>query len=83
MDKAGNLYGAAGGGNQSCGGSCGLIFRLSPQRDGTWKYAVVHDFNGQDGNGPNGVTVGADGNLYGTTIAGGTYNRGVVFEITP
>jgi uncharacterized repeat protein (TIGR03803 family) len=82
-DSAGNLYGAAGGGNTSCGGYCGVVYRLSPQRDGTWKYTALHKFNGSDGTGPNGVTVGSDGNLYGTTIVGGQYNRGVVFEITP
>ena len=82
-DDAGNLYGAAGGGNQSCGGYCGVVYELSPQPDGTWKYTLLHAFSGSDGTGPNGVTVGPDGNLYGTTIAGGKNNRGVVFEITP
>ena len=79
MDKAGNLYGAAGGGNSSCPGGCGLIYELSPQRDGSWKYTVLYKFNGPDGNGPWGVIVGSDGNLYGTTIIGGQYNRGVAF----
>jgi len=83
MDKAGNLYGAAEGGNNACLGGCGVIYLLSPQGDGTWKYSVLHKFNGADGNGPWAVTVGADGNLYGTTAAGGQQNAGVVFEITP
>jgi uncharacterized repeat protein (TIGR03803 family) len=82
-DSAGNLYGAAGGGNTSCGGYCGVVYKLSPQHDGTWKYTPLHIFNGSDGIGPNGVTIGADGNLYGTTIAGGQFNHGVAFEITP
>lgn len=62
-DNAGDLYGAAGGGNQSCGGYCGVVYRLSPQRNGTWKYTMLHAFDGSDGSGPNGVTVGPDGNL--------------------
>jgi len=83
MDRSGNLYGAAEGGNSACLGGCGVIYRLSPQRDGTWKYSVLHKFDGADGNGPWAVTVGADGNLYGTTAAGGQQNAGVVFEIAP
>jgi uncharacterized repeat protein (TIGR03803 family) len=30
-----------------------------------------------------GVILGSDGNLYGTTYYGGTYNEGTVFRITP
>jgi uncharacterized repeat protein (TIGR03803 family) len=29
------------------------------------------------------LTMDSKGNLYGTTSLGGTYNYGVVFEITP
>ena len=84
MDKAGSIYGTAGGGNTSCGGFyCGVVFRLSPQRDGTWKYMVVHKFNWSDGQGPAGITVDANGTLLGTTRAGGQFNHGLVFEITP
>jgi uncharacterized repeat protein (TIGR03803 family) len=83
-DKNGNLYGIAGGGNMSCGGfACGVVFRLTQHDDGTWKYAVIHKFSGPDGMFPNPVTVGPDGNVYGTTQAGGQYNLGVAFEITP
>ncbi|MGH9500731.1 MAG: choice-of-anchor tandem repeat GloVer-containing protein [Terriglobales bacterium] len=57
--------------------------QLLRKRDGTWKYTTLNKFNGSDGAGPNGVTVGSDGNLYGTTTAGGKYNGGVVFGITP
>jgi len=85
MDKAGNLYGAAGGGNMLCAGSnyCGVVYELSPEGGNKWKYTVLHKFSGTDGYGPLGVTVGSDGNLYGTTLRGGKDNLGVVFEITP
>jgi hypothetical protein len=86
LDKAGNLYGAAGGGNPGCGPyTCGLIFKLTPQKNGTWKYSVVHAFSGSGTGGffPLGVIVDAKGNLFGTTAAGGKYNSGVAFEITP
>ncbi len=41
-DSAGNLYGMAQGGTNSCGGlSCGVTYRLAPQTNGTWKYSVL------------------------------------------
>jgi uncharacterized repeat protein (TIGR03803 family) len=84
VDKAGNLYGVANGGNTSCfGASCGVVYRLSLQRNGSWKYSVLHKFSGSDGAAPNGVIVGTDGNLYGTAEFGGDNNLGVAFEITP
>jgi uncharacterized repeat protein (TIGR03803 family) len=84
VDKAGNLYGIGGGGNQGCGPyTCGVVFKLTPQKTGQWKYSAVHKFSGQDGNFPIGVIVDGKGNLFGTTSAGGTYNSGVAFEITP
>jgi hypothetical protein len=44
---------------------------------------VVHTFHGTDGSGPSGVVLDSKGNLFGTTGAGGKYNMGVAFEITP
>jgi uncharacterized repeat protein (TIGR03803 family) len=47
---------------------------------------VVHNFNnnGKDGYAPYaGVISDASGNLYGTTVRGGTYNYGAVFELSP
>jgi uncharacterized repeat protein (TIGR03803 family) len=83
-DKAGNLYGTTAGGTPACGGfSCGIVYRLSPQRNGKWKYTKLHEFSGPDGMFPNPVIVGPDGNIYGTTQAGGKYNLGVAFEISP
>jgi len=85
LDKAGNLYGANGGGNGSCSGGtyfCGMIYKLAPQKNGSWKYSSVYKFNGTDGFGPNGVTLDSKGNIYGTTVWGGAYNFGVAFEIT-
>jgi uncharacterized repeat protein (TIGR03803 family) len=84
LDKAGNLYGIGGGGNQGCGPyTCGVVFKLSPQQNGQWKYSAVHKFTGPDGNFPIGVIVDDKGNIFGTTESGGTYNAGVAFEITP
>jgi uncharacterized repeat protein (TIGR03803 family) len=84
FDKAGNLYGIGGGGNQGCGPyTCGVVFKLAPQKNGSWKYSVAHKFSGPDGNFPIGVIVDSKGNIFGTTSNGGTYNFGVAFEITP
>jgi hypothetical protein len=43
----------------------------------------LHKFVGTDGQFPWGVTLDDKGNLLGTTKAGGTYNAGVAFEISP
>jgi uncharacterized repeat protein (TIGR03803 family) len=45
---------------------------------------TVHTFNSTDGEKPlAGLTLGSDGNFYGTTYAGGLNNAGTVFQITP
>jgi uncharacterized repeat protein (TIGR03803 family) len=85
IDAAGNLYGTTynGGGSPNCRLGCGTIFKLTPS-DGTWVYTLLHEFIGTEGALPWGhVVVDADGNLYGTTSMGGTYNEGVVWKLTP
>jgi len=81
LDKHGNIYGIAN--SSACNGACGLAFKLGLQKNGRWKYTVLHQFNGTDGDLPNGLTMDRQGNLFGTTTGGGTYGYGVVFEITP
>ena len=87
IDKAGNLYGVAVGGNNACQNGCGLIFKLSPTKSGKWKYSVVHTFTDakDDGAWPDTTMVfdKQQKHLYGTTLYGGTYNSGIVFELTP
>jgi hypothetical protein len=70
MDAAGNLYGAA----LSDGiYGAGYIFKLTPTNGG-WIYTELYDFTGgADGGFPHGiVSLDAHGNIYGTTIAGGS-----------
>jgi hypothetical protein len=60
-----------------------VVFKLTPQAGGKWKYSVVHKFTGTDGGFPNGVIIDAKGNLYGTTQAFGTYGYGAAYQLTP
>lgn len=93
FDAAGNLYGATSGGvsTGNCNfSSCGAIFELSLTSNGGWKETVLHNFNGADGGFPNGDLIFDNaGNLYGTTILGGTGTCfsilacGTVFRLSP
>jgi len=82
FDTAGNLYGTTG-----VGGAYdeGIVFELTPKTGGGWTEKILHAFgNGRDGIQPSpGLVFDTTGNLYGTTSAGGTYNGGTVFELTP
>jgi len=79
-DSAGNLYGVTmlGGVTDEC---CGTVFKLHPNG----AFRVLHRFKGQpDGDMPFGALLrDAVGNLYGTTMFGGSDNLGAVFKITP
>jgi uncharacterized repeat protein (TIGR03803 family) len=80
FDAAGNLYGTTSGGGTYGGGT---VFELTPAGGGSWTETVLHSFgNGTDGAEPYaGLVFDAVGNLYGTTLGGGTYNYGTVFEL--
>jgi uncharacterized repeat protein (TIGR03803 family) len=80
--RDGNLYSTAPA--TPVGGLCsfcGAVFKITPS--GT--LTVVYYFNDPAGSGYTpfgGLTLGTDGNFYGTTKAGGTFNLGTVFKIT-
>ena len=80
IDAKGNLYGGTGYGGGQC--NCGVIYQLSPQANGTWKYTVLYTFSGYDGTGGGPMIFDDKGNLYGRG-GGGAYGLGVVFEFTP
>jgi uncharacterized repeat protein (TIGR03803 family) len=85
-----NFYGvtSTGGGSTSCRSGCGSVFKLTPNGAMT----VLHSFSLTDGAYPAAALVeGADGNLYGTTSAGGSNSScsyenlvgcGTIFKIT-
>ena len=97
FDSSGNLYGTTetGGAYNSgrCEGNnnnegCGTVFELTPPTPPAtqWMETILHSFNnnGVDGFNPySSLIFDGDGNLYGTTVSGGKYYYGTVFEITP
>ena len=76
----GNFYGVARGGGAH---NLGVIFKMTK----AGKVTVLHPFagtGGNDGSQPIGGLVQAnDGTIYGTTFAGGTIQKGIVFKISP
>ena len=86
FDSAGNLYGTTVYGGTY---GYGTVFKLSPTASGNWTETTLHNFNrdGTDGAypGTGGLIFDASGNLYGTTVTGGSGSNpeGTVFELTP
>jgi uncharacterized repeat protein (TIGR03803 family) len=79
LDAAGNLYGTTSAGGLH---DDGTVFELTSNK-GRWTEKVVHDFNGKDGAMPwAGLILDKAGNFYGTTLTGGLYYDGAVFELT-
>ncbi len=75
----GNFYGTAGGGSYSQG----EVFKITSSGTLTTIYSFCAQTGCPDGNGPlGGVVQGTDGNLYGVTQYGGSYDNGTVFKIT-
>jgi uncharacterized repeat protein (TIGR03803 family) len=87
LGTGGYLYGTAGAGGDLgvCGqtAGCGTVYKVdinNKVETPLWEFGQVGTYS--DGEAPYG-TVAQDnkGNLYGTTIGGGTYQQGTVFEI--
>ena len=80
----GSLYGTASGGGQFEGG---VVFHLTPPavQGGAWTESVIYSFaSGADGEQPLApVVISKGGDLYGTTLGGGSAGCGTVFELTP
>ena len=84
LDAAGNLYSTTYGGGAY---SVGTVFQLAPAQGGGFTESVVHAFKFDGGDGATPANAGlvrdSNGDLYGTTSAGGTYDWGTVFELIP
>lgn len=96
-DVHGNLYGTAAVGGTGCSFDCGVVFQVSPpaHRSASWTATIIHNFGATPNDGiipgPNaGLVIDKEGNLYGTTTAGGAncttppvQGCGTVFELSP
>jgi uncharacterized repeat protein (TIGR03803 family) len=80
----GNFYGTTiyGGANITCGHGCGTVFKIGPNGDLTTLHSFCAQSNCTDGYYPDGLVQATDGNIYGTTTAGGINNGGTVFKIS-
>jgi uncharacterized repeat protein (TIGR03803 family) len=76
--RDGNLYSAAPNGGTN---GYGAVFKITPEGALT---TLCSFSGGSDGANPQGgMTMGSDGNFYGTTFTSGASNRGTIFKITP
>src|SRR5438445_170845 len=71
IDADGNFFGSAGASD------CGIIYKIDAQGQQT----TLHQFTGRDGCNPNGVTIDANGVLYGLTYQGGAHKFGTAFSL--
>jgi hypothetical protein len=92
----GTLYAAAPqGGNDNCQIDCGLVLKLQPPPTicasvfCPWNATVLYAFNGlSDGMAPDQIVLDSAGNVYGTTLYGGTggtcagYGCGTAYQLT-
>jgi uncharacterized repeat protein (TIGR03803 family) len=78
--NADTLYGMTSAGGGEC--DCGTIFSFNIK---SGKEKVVHSFGGSnDGMYPYyGLTQESNGKFVGTTVAGGSFGQGAIFEFTP
>jgi uncharacterized repeat protein (TIGR03803 family) len=88
FDQQGNAYGTTVTGGIY---NCGTVFKLKPTGHGQWQESMLYSFTclGDGKNPHGGLTFDGNGNLIGTTVAGGSGGIctgdgcGVVFELTP
>jgi uncharacterized repeat protein (TIGR03803 family) len=81
-DQQGNLYGTTTA-YGCCGG--GMVYQLTPSGNGYTENIlyIFSSHDGLDGAVPEGGVIPDNkGNLFGTTIQGGAYNLGTIFELT-
>jgi uncharacterized repeat protein (TIGR03803 family) len=83
FDKTGNLYGTTFNGGAVGNGA---VFEITSVGKKGSTEKVLYSFGSQPGDGSNPLATlifDKEGNLYGTTLEGGVYNYGTVFEVIP
>ena len=87
----GAVYGTtfSGNGNSCTNNGCGTVFRLTPPVSPChavscpWTETILYRFSGPDGQLPGGELIfDHSGNIYGTTVAGGSGEWGAVYKLT-
>jgi uncharacterized repeat protein (TIGR03803 family) len=83
LDKEGNVYAASQALNEQL--PCGAVFKLTAANN--YAETILHSFEGtfnnNDGCIPNGLVFDTSGNLFGTSVFGGTDSAGTIFKLTP
>jgi uncharacterized repeat protein (TIGR03803 family) len=91
VEVSGDFYGATnGGGNASCGGGCGTVFKLTAAGAESLLYLFGPSaITGAQPPDPSSLLIAINpqgfftGNLAGTTTNGGQFGIGTVFTLTP
>jgi uncharacterized repeat protein (TIGR03803 family) len=82
--SSGNFYGTTASGGQGTNDGYGTVYEMAPTGSSTSLYSFCLQTGCPDGNDPQSLILGTDGNFYGTTAYGGANNgTGTIFEITP
>ncbi len=86
VDSAGNVYGTTSELDPIDPPGIftgGTVYKLTPGSGGTWTESVLN-FTATDGYTPDSDMIfDSAGNLYGTSVYGGAYGQGAVFELSP
>jgi uncharacterized repeat protein (TIGR03803 family) len=83
ITSSGRIFGTLRGYSDCYNNQCGSVFELS-RSHGQWVESIVYSFDETHGANPNpGLMMGKDETFYGSALAGGADNHGVVFELKP
>jgi uncharacterized repeat protein (TIGR03803 family) len=77
--RDGNFYGITRGGGTN---NQGTVFGITPTGKLGTLYSFCEQTNCADGESPQGLLLGTDGNLYGATLSGGANGQGTIFKLS-